>query len=175
MLAHLKTKIQNYKYTRLLADDWDDNQRGDSGSTLASSQEGWPHPSQHQPRHIGEQLHWQITTPPYSKTIFINISLNRFEAIRKAFTFFRFRKSLSLYRGAQWPHTARSCFNLLLLHYRLLDLSTHPKVLHRWKPSADQYFLNTIKYSFTGNEGNWHKPSAGLYPRKGEYFVLVLV
>ena len=50
-------KIQKYKFTRVLTDDWDDNQRGDSGSTPASSQEGWPHPSQHQPRHIGDQLH----------------------------------------------------------------------------------------------------------------------
>ena len=48
------------------------------------------------------------------------------------------------------------------------DLSTHPKVLHYWKPSADQYFLNNIKCSLTGDEGNWNKPSAGLYPSQGE-------
>ena len=56
-LANTNTQIQKYEHTRLLADDWHDNQRGDFGSTLARSQEGWAHPSQHQPRHIGEQLH----------------------------------------------------------------------------------------------------------------------
>ena len=82
-LANTITQIQKYKFTRLLSDDWDDNQRGDSGSTPASSQEGWPHPSQHQPRHIGDQLQMANTNLSIFKNLFFNISLNRFEAIEK--------------------------------------------------------------------------------------------
>ena len=39
---------------QLFADDWDDNERRDSRQEVACLEEGWTHPPQHQPRHIGD-------------------------------------------------------------------------------------------------------------------------
>ena len=39
---------------QLFADDWDDNERRDPRQEVARLEEGWAHPPQHQPRHIGD-------------------------------------------------------------------------------------------------------------------------
>ena len=39
---------------QLFADDWDDNERSDPRQEVARLEEGWAHPPQHQPRHIGD-------------------------------------------------------------------------------------------------------------------------
>ena len=39
----------------MFADYWDDNKRSDPRQEVARLEEGWAHPPQHQPRHIGDE------------------------------------------------------------------------------------------------------------------------